>query len=63
VTLRSAPLLFAAIAATPLRAAAQANVESARTPVQVTATDYARAEALIGWNARELVIDDAVSPR
>ena len=63
MTLRSAPLLFAAIAATPLRAAAQANVESARTPVQVTATDYARAEALIGWNARELVIDDAVSPR
>jgi len=63
VTLRSAPLLFAAIAATPLRAVAQANVESARTPVQVTATDYARAEALIGWNARELVIDDAVSPR
>ena len=63
MTLRSAPLLFAAIAATPLLAVAQANVESARTPVQVTATDYARAEALIGWNARELVIDDAVSPR
>jgi len=54
---------LAVIAAAPLRAAAQANVESARTPVQVTATDYARAEALIGWNARELVIDDAVSPR
>jgi len=63
VTLRLAPLLLAVIAAAPLRAAAQANVESARTPVQVTATDYARAEALIGWNARELVIDDAVSPR
>ncbi|MEO7966868.1 MAG: DPP IV N-terminal domain-containing protein, partial [Gemmatimonadaceae bacterium] len=37
--------------------------EGARSPVQVTATDYARAEALIGWNARELVIDDAVTPR
>lgn len=48
---------------TPVRAVAQAPAESARARVEVTATDYARAEALIGWNARELVIDDAVNPR
>jgi hypothetical protein len=30
---------------------------------QGTRTDYARAEQLIGWNARELVINDAVDPR
>jgi hypothetical protein len=51
------------MALTPVAARAQAENEGARTPAQVSATDYARAEALIGWNARELVIDDAVSPR
>ena len=61
MTLRFASLLLAAIAAAPLRAVAQAGNEGA--PAQVSATDYARAEALIGWNARELVIDDAVSPK
>ena len=35
---------------------------SMRGGAQVSATDYARAEALLGWNARELVIDDAVVP-
>jgi dipeptidyl aminopeptidase/acylaminoacyl peptidase len=47
----------------PVRAKAQPAGEGARAPVEVTATDYARAEALIGWNARELVTDDAVVPR
>ena len=32
------------------------------TRAQVTATDYARAEALMGWNARDLVLNDAVAP-
>ena len=43
-------------------AAIQAQAASA-SPTQVSATDYARAEALIGWNARELVVDDAVNPK
>ena len=30
---------------------------------QVTATDYARAERFLGWNARNLVSGDEVSPR
>jgi len=30
---------------------------------QGTRTDYARAEQLLGWNARELVIHDGVQPR
>ena len=47
---------------TPAAVRAQAATESA-SPTQVSATDYARAEALIGWNARELVIDDAVNPK
>ena len=50
--------LVTAIAAVPVVAGAQAEATGARAPVQVTATDYARAEALIGWNARELVIDE-----
>ncbi len=49
---------FAAALAAPMGAWAQGG-----TGVKVTATDYARAEALVGWNARELVIDDAVTPR
>src|SRR5262245_24974453 len=63
VTFRCSPLLLAAMMLTPAAAQAQAENESARTPAQVSATDYARAEALIGWNARELVIDDAVNPK
>ena len=54
---------LAAIVATAAGAQAQAAGDGSRAPVEVTATDYARAEALIGWNARELVIDAAVSPR
>ena len=54
MTFRCSPLLLAAMALTPVAARAQADNEGARTPAQVTATDYARAEALIGWNAREL---------
>ena len=61
VTLRRIPLLLAAIAVQPL--GAQADNEAVRKPAQVSATDYARAEALIGWNARELVVDDAVNPK
>ena len=55
--------MMALITVAPVRAVAQAEGEGARAPVEVTATDYARAVALIGWNARELVINDAVSPR
>jgi dienelactone hydrolase/Tol biopolymer transport system component len=51
------------MALAPVAARAQAANEAAQNPAQVSATDYARAEALIGWNARELVIDDAVNPK
>ena len=61
MTLRWIPLLFAALAVQPL--GAQAANEATKPPAEVSATDYARAEALIGWNARELVIDDAVNPK
>lgn len=50
----------------PLPAQAAASVGAAmsgRGAPQVSASDYARAEALVGWNARELVVDDAVAPR
>jgi hypothetical protein len=50
----------------PLHAQATTSVGatmSGRGAPQVSASDYARAEALIGWNARELVVDDAVAPR
>ena len=60
MTFRCSPLLLAAIALTPAVARPQAPSAS---PAQVSATDYARAEALIGWNARELVIDEAVNPK
>ena len=53
--------LIGPVTAVPL--AAQGTSETAAAPAQVSATDYARAEALIGWNARELVIDDAVNPK
>src|SRR5215204_986278 len=62
VTWRAA-ITLAAVVATAAGARAQATGDGSRAPVEVTATDYARAEALIAWNARELVIDDAVSPR
>lgn len=41
-----------------------AGVLAATAPLaaQVGATDYARAEALLGWNARDLVVDEAVVP-
>src|SRR3954469_12575781 len=58
-----AGLVVAAVGGGPLHAAGQGGDEGASRPRQVSATDYARAEALIGWNARELVINDAVSPR
>ena len=41
--------LIAVVVAGPLRA-------------QVASTDYARAESMLGWNAAELVVDDAVVP-
>jgi dipeptidyl-peptidase 4 len=62
VTWRTAVAL-AAVVATAAGAQAQATGDGSRVPVEVTATDYARAEALIGWNARELVVDDAVNPK
>lgn len=46
-----AALLFAALASSPLRLEAQ-----------VTASDYARAEAFLGWNTRNLVSGDEVTP-
>jgi len=51
------------MALTPAVGRAQSDNEATRNPAQVSATDYARAEALISWNARELVIDDAVNPK
>src|SRR5688572_2561916 len=54
---------LAAVVATAAGAQAQAAGDGSRAPAEVTATDYARAEALIGWNARGLVIDPAVTPR
>src|ERR1035437_10595131 len=50
----------------PLRRilAAAAGFLTVATPLaaQVGASDYARAEALLGWNARDLVVDEAVAP-
>ena len=60
---RALRLAFLGLPAVAAIAAAQSDTGGAQTGVTVSATDYARAEALIGWNARELVIDDAVVPR
>ena len=48
VTARWIPLLLAVIATAPVRAVAQAAGKGTRAPVEMTATDYARAETLIG---------------
>ena len=38
------------------------TVAGSALPAQVGTSDYARAESIIGWNARDLMIDDAVVP-
>lgn len=64
-------LLIALAASLPVTAGAQgttaATTSAAPSPTaplaQATRTDYARAEQLLGWNAQELVLHDAVRPQ